>query len=51
MTLLHAVMNYVYHVEKVNMSFVSDGPKAHHNIYSYCGMWRAGFSSFEAHET
>lgn len=27
------------------------GPKAHHNIYSYWVMWRAGFSSFDAHET
>lgn len=42
----HAVINYVYSAEKVNMSFVRDGPKAHHNIYSYWGMWRAGIFEF-----
>lgn len=47
----HAAIDYVYSVEKVNMSFVWDGPKAHHNIYSYWGKWRAGIFSFDVHET
>lgn len=35
---MYSVINEVYYMEKVNMSFVSDGPKAHHNIFSgECG--------------
>lgn len=51
LTFLHAAINYIYYVEKVNVSFVKNGPEALHNIFALRGMQRAGISSSDAQET
>lgn len=40
LTFLHAAINHIYHVEKVNVSFAQDRPKVLHSIDSLWGMQR-----------